>query len=113
MKVLNQTRDAILAERAALAATRKARKTGLLRHDRLPDGEGLVIAPCGGIHTFGMKFAIDAVFYDRSLKVRKIRRAMPKSRICFSILSKGVIELPAGVVETTGTQVGDQRRFDQ
>ena len=52
----------MLADRAGIADTSKTRKTGLLKHDRLENGEGLWITPCEGVHTVGMKFPIDVLF---------------------------------------------------
>ena len=37
--------------------------------DHFPAGQGLWIIPSHGIHTFAMRFAIDAVYLDRDHKV--------------------------------------------
>ncbi|TML60208.1 MAG: DUF192 domain-containing protein, partial [Actinobacteria bacterium] len=42
---------------------------GLLGRTSLPDGEGLLLKPCGSVHTFFMRFPIDVVFLDRELSV--------------------------------------------
>src|SRR5713101_325087 len=55
LRIRNQTRDTLLADRADLADTSRKRKTGLLKHNRLEQGEGLWIAPCEAVHTIGMK----------------------------------------------------------
>ena len=54
----------LLANRVALAVTRSARRKGLLGKDSLGRGEALWIAPCRGVHTCGMRFAIDVVALD-------------------------------------------------
>lgn len=113
MKVFNQTRGTILAEQAAVAKTSRARRTGLLKHDSLPDGEGLWIVPCEAVHTFGMKFAIDVLFLDRKKRVLKVRSNMARRRISFCLPAHSVLELPAGKAEATGTQAGDQLIFEQ
>lgn len=51
--------------RYTVAATPWARMRGLLGRRGLPPGQGLLITPCNAIHTLGMRFAIDARFYDR------------------------------------------------
>lgn len=71
------------------------------------------IAPCEAIHTFGMKFAIDVAFLDRAKRVRKIRKAMPPGRLAASLLSHSVLELPAGTLEESETQAGDQLIFEK
>lgn len=112
IKVYNRTRNAILAERAAVANTSQLRRTGLLKHESLPEGEGLWIVPCEAIHTFGMKFAIDVLFLSKKRVVKKQRRDMAKRRISICLTASSVLELPAGTLEKTGTEKGDQLEFE-
>jgi uncharacterized membrane protein (UPF0127 family) len=102
----------VLADRADIADTSVKRRTGLLKHTRLDPGEGLWIAPCEGIHTFGMKFAIDVVFLNRKKKILKVRPNMVRRRMAISLRAHSVLELPAGTIEATGTAKGDQLEFD-
>ena len=51
--------------RVLRADTPLRRMRGLLGKSALSSGEGLLIVPCNAIHTLGMRFAIDARFYDR------------------------------------------------
>jgi uncharacterized membrane protein (UPF0127 family) len=108
MVVRNLTRGTTLAEKAGLAATSRERRTGLLGRDRLAEGEGLWIAPCEAIHTFGMKFPIDVVFLSRAHRAVKIRENLPPRRIAVCLRAHSVLELPAGTLRRTGTQCGDQ-----
>jgi hypothetical protein len=106
--VRNHTRDTILADTADLADTGKTRRTGLLKHERLNPGEGLWIVPCESVHTFFMKFPIDLVYLDKKRKVRKIRHSVPAWRLSACLTAHSILELPAGTLERTGTQVGDE-----
>ena len=59
-----------------------------------------------------MRFAIDAVFVDRSMRVVHVA---PRLRP-WVLASRGpgadaVVELPAGTAERTGTQAGDVLRI--
>jgi uncharacterized membrane protein (UPF0127 family) len=103
----------MLAERADVADTSAKRRTGLLKHKGLAPGEGLWIVPCEGVHTFAMKFAIDVVFLNRKHKILKIRPNMVRSRIALSLLAHSVLELPAGTLEYTGTERGDQLELEK
>ncbi len=107
------TRDTLLADRAEIADTSAKRRTGLLKHTGLAPGEGLWIAPCEGVHTFGMKFAIDVIFLNRKRKVLKIRPNMVRGRMSLSIRAHSVLELPAGRLEEMGTVAGDQLEFEK
>jgi uncharacterized membrane protein (UPF0127 family) len=113
LRVANQSRDRVLADRADIADTSAKRRTGLLKHTSLEPGEGLWIAPCEGVHTFGMKFPIDVIFLNRKRKILKIRPNMVRARMALSLRAHSVLELPAGTIEKTGTQVGDQLEFEK
>ena len=109
----NQTRNTVLAHAAEVADTSAKRRTGLLKHEKLEPGEGLWIVPCESVHTFFMKFPIDLVYLDRRRKVRKVRSAMRPWRLSACLLAHSVLELPAGTVEQSGTQVGDELAIDK
>ena len=113
LRVTNLTRGTLLADRADIADTSAKRRTGLLKHSGLEPGEGLWIAPCEGVHTFGMKFPIDVVFMNRKRKILKIRPNMVRRRIALSLLAHSVLELPAGRLAETGTQAGDQLELEK
>lgn len=113
LRVKNLTRAAVLAERADIADTSAKRRTGLLKHTGLAAGEGLWIVPSEGVHTFGMKFAIDVVFLNKQRKILKIRPSMGKARMSLSLRAHSVLELPAGTLEATGTQAGDQLELEK
>lgn len=109
----NETRQTVLAEAADLADTSAKRRTGLLKHKRLDQGQGLWISPCESVHTFFMKFPIDLVYIDRKKQVRKVRHAVPAWRLSACFSAHSVIELPAGTVERTRTEPGDQLVIDK
>lgn len=74
-----------------------SRLKGLLGKDSLPESEGLWISQCNSIHTFFMKFSIDAAFLDRDLKVVKLVLNLQPGRITFpAINATSVIEMSAG-----------------
>jgi uncharacterized membrane protein (UPF0127 family) len=113
LRVTNQSRGRVLADRAEIADTSAKSRTGLLKHTKLDPGEGLWIAPCEGVHTFGMKFAIDVLFLNKKKKILKIRPNMVRRRMALSLLAHSVLELPAGTIEATGTAKGDQLEFEK
>ena len=106
--VRNETRDRILAESAEVADSSAKRKKGLLGRNTFVRGEGLWIVPCEGVHTWGMKFPIDVLYLDKKSRIRKVLRAMMPWRLSVCLSAHSVLELPAAVIEETGTQPGDQ-----
>ncbi|MBI3210112.1 MAG: DUF192 domain-containing protein [Candidatus Solibacter usitatus] len=103
----------LLAEAAEVADNSVARRTGLLKHNSLAPGEGLWIVPCEAVHTFGMKFDIDVLYLSKERKVLKIRSRMGRRRISICLRAHSVLELPAGMVDSTSTVVGDQLEFEK
>lgn len=113
LRVTNRRNGAILATHAGIANTSELRRRGLLKHESLEEGDGLWIAPCEAVHCFGMKFAIDVIYLDKQRKVLKLRPNMGRNRISFCLRAHSVLELPAGSVEKTATQVGDELEFEK
>ena len=108
VRVFNESKQVLLGDRVTLADTSETRRTGLLKHESLPKGEGLWIIPCEAVHTFRMKFPIDVVFIDKNKRVTKIVPAMKKSRMAVSLRARSVVELTAELAAETGMEVGDQ-----
>lgn len=104
----NASKNTVLGDAVTIADTAASRNRGLLKHDQLPEGEGLWIVPCEAIHTFWMKFAIDAVFLDKNKKVTKVVANLRPSRLALSWRARSVLELPAGMAARTSTEPGDQ-----
>jgi uncharacterized membrane protein (UPF0127 family) len=113
VQVWNRTRGTVLGAYVDVADTSAKRRTGLLKHERLEPGEGLWIVPCESVHTFFMKFPIDLVYVDKRHKVRKVRNRMLAWRLSACLSAHSIVELPAGTVEESGTQVGDELVFDK
>jgi len=113
LRVKNKTRGTLVATEADIADTSRKRRVGLLKHERLEPGQGLWIAPCEAIHTFGMRFPIDVLFLDRQKKVLKVKANMARGRISGCLWAHSVLELPAGQAERTGTVAGDELEFEE
>ncbi len=109
MQILNQTRKTILAQKATLADTMASRFVGLLRHDFLAQGQGLIITQCNSIHMFFMKFSIDVIFIDRKKTVVGLVRGIKPFQISpYYWRSDCAIELPEGQIDRTKTVLGDK-----
>lgn len=109
MRAFNDSTGRELAPNLLVAETLFSRCKGLLGRESLPQGEGLMIRPCMAVHTFLMKFPIDVVFLDKENRVLKAVQNLQPHRLSNIVpLSAGVIELPAGTVQKTGTVAGNQ-----
>jgi uncharacterized protein len=75
----------------------------------LDAGCGLLIMPSSGVHTFGMRFAIDIVALDKTLHVLKLWHRLPPLRLTsINLRTHSVLELPAGAIAKYQIMVGDQ-----
>lgn len=85
-----------------------SRMKGLLGRDVLSKGEGLWIRPCKGVHTFGMKFAIDVIILNREQCVIAIMNELKPNRMTAIYYSAAtVLELPAATARDAQLSVGD------
>lgn len=104
----NTTRGTTLGGRIRRADSLWSRGVGLLGRGGLAAGEGLHIVPCGSVHMFFMRFAIDLVYLDRDLRVVKTVEMLKPWRISAARGAKSAIELPPGAIAASRTEPGDQ-----
>ena len=100
-----------MADKVVAADTAPTRAKGLLGRDGLGPGEGMWIVPCAMVHMFFMRFAIDVVFLDRALRVRRVSVGLKPWRLSAWVPSAhSVLELGSG--STAGKlAVGDELEF--
>jgi hypothetical protein len=108
MQIINRTRGTLLGTKVRLADNWLSRLRGFLLRPEPRKGEGILLTPCNGIHTWGMRFPLDVVFLDgggtvleviEDIPPRKTPKRVPRGRY--------VLEVPAGTIGATGTTVGD------
>ena len=110
----NRTRATYLATDLIIAGTHWSRFRGLMatKSSHFPRGRGLWIRPSHGIHTFAMRFPIDAVYLDRDRIVVHIEESLKPWRVApIRIAAASVLELPVGTVQESATALGDQIDF--
>ena len=123
MRAENVTRGTTIADDLAVASSLWTRFRGLMGRSRasFPAGSGLWFEGTSSTHMLFMRFPIDCVFLSRpsaedgARKVVGLRRGLPAWRgIVWSVRgANGIIELPPGAVDASGTQIGDEVRFTE
>lgn len=109
MKLESKTKNLTLIEHLEVAESLMARGKGLLGRSSLDADHALWIHDCNSIHTFFMKFAIDCVFVDKSLKVKAIYENVQPWRLVLPIWgARSVVEMAAGSARRLNVNVGDQ-----
>jgi uncharacterized membrane protein (UPF0127 family) len=76
--------------------TGRERARGLMGRDALAPHQGLLLRRCRSIHTFGMRFAIDAVLLDRDDRVLMIVRMPPWRVLLPRPRVRHILEVAAG-----------------
>jgi len=108
MVLVNATKKTVVSDNCHFANTVLKRMIGLLNRGQFGKGEGLLLDRCYGIHTFGMRFPIDVLFLDKDLHVIRAVKALPPHRTCVVRKSVYVLEVPAGAIDSSRTEEGDQ-----
>ena len=108
LTAFNLTRQAWLADELEIADSFLTRLVGLMGRASLSAKSGLWIQQCNSIHTFGMRFPIDLVFLNKSLRVISVVECVRPYRVVWPVrVASSVIELPAHTLRRSGTQAGD------
>ena len=108
LHVKNHTRGTTLVDAGQVADSFWKRFRGLIGVKDLPRGNGLLIEPCNSVHCLFMSIPIDVIYVDKQNQVVALNPEMKPWR--FGKIhrnSRYVIEVPAGVIARTHTQVGD------
>lgn len=111
LRIYNPSRNQLLATAADLAESQQQKVIGLLNRVALVPGEGLLIPDASSIHTVGMRFPIDVVFLDSNGAVLDVLAGLGPGGKAERDNATAVLELPAGLIAATGTEVGDVLNF--
>ncbi len=107
MKTVTVRKNGTLIAYALHAKNYFSRLRGLLGRSLEEEG-GLMLTPCSSIHTIGMRYAIDALYLDRSWRVLRIDEALAPGRVLTP--QKGarhVLELQAGRAKRCAIKTDD------
>jgi uncharacterized protein len=107
-KIVNRSRDRVLADRARAASSVWSRMVGLLGTPHLEAGAGLWLQSCTSVHSFFMRYTIDILFLDAEWIVIHAQTLPPWRLSPWKLRSRGVLELPAGTIAESGTVIGDR-----
>ena len=88
------------------------RLRGLLARPALGEGQGLLIDPCGSIHTLFMGYPIDVVYLDRELVVTRVIAALVPWRGSLGLGAAMTLELTAGGAAAADLRPGVELRWE-
>ena len=116
LRARNLSRSTAIAERLEVADGLWGKFMGLMGRPGLEPDAGLWLTDSNGIHMMFMRFAIDAVFLGNpdpgrqgARPVVSVHRGLRAWTGLVPLVrgAHGVLELPVGTIERTGTAVGD------
>lgn len=108
VRITNRNRGTELGDRVAVAETWWTRLRGLIGRPEPGPGEGLLIVPSQSVHMFWMKYPLDVAMLDREGTVLALYPELPPRRWTKQHWkAHAAVELPAGTLAETGTEVGD------
>jgi uncharacterized protein len=108
LRVVNTRRERELGARVGLANGWLSRLRGMLARPAPLPGEGLLLSPCRSVHMLGMRFPRDIAFLNAEGAVVATYPALrPGSCTRWHRQAAHALELPAGTLVSSGTQVGD------
>jgi uncharacterized protein len=108
--VFNCTRQTVVASQLRATTGAWGRMKGLIGMSGadFKPGMGLWINPAEGVHTIGMRFPIDVAYLDEKRRVVHVcNNLRPMRFAALKLNAHSVIELPAGTLAHSGTNVGD------
>ena len=113
-KYTNITKEGrIILVNVRVAGSFFSRLSGLMMKKSLGGDGGLLLVPCRQIHTFMMRFPIDAVFLSREQEIVHIERGLVPGRMTPYVKDAwSVLEAPAGFTAESRLSVGDRLRFE-
>ena len=100
-------RDGEVLAALEIAQSRKSRRKGLLGRESI-DGALLLPSARMGVHSLGMRFALDVAFCDSDMTVRRIVCLKPLRMTRPSLRAPRVLEAEAGAFDRWKLRVGDQ-----
>ncbi|MCB0390078.1 MAG: DUF192 domain-containing protein [Bdellovibrionales bacterium] len=110
LKLYLQEKNILIANKVTIADNFINRALGLMGKKSMDPSSALWIKSCSHIHTFFMNFAIDLIFVDKNLVVKKVcLNAQPwKHFFTGSWRADSVFELPEGSIIAANIKEGDQ-----
>jgi uncharacterized protein len=112
--ITSLTNGAILADKAIFASGLLEIMKGLLGTESMEEGTALVLDPCTSIHTFFMKYSIDAIAVGSDGQVLATYHTLRPFRLSrIHPRAARFVELPAGTAKRAGLKNGDTLAFKE
>jgi len=107
--VRNLTQGTVVCRQAGRADGFGSRALGLMFRRDWRGFDGLILSPCGSIHTWFMRMPIDVCFLDERWRVLRVAAVLRPWRFRLGARGTwGTLEIPAGALARSRTGAGDR-----
>ena len=105
--IINLTKKVPIARRPIYPSNFFSRSRGMIFND-FTDFDAMVFNHCNSIHTMLMQINIDVLFVNIENSICDLRKQLAPWRLLVRFHhAVAVIELPAGMIDKTNTEIGD------
>lgn len=109
LRVVNRTRGTVVASRVQVASGVWSRLRGYLGRPEPAEGEGILLAPCNAVHTFGMTYPLDVLFLDpRGTVLSSVESLAPWRKTRRVKGARYALEVRTGSIRASATEPGDE-----
>lgn len=107
-RLMNKTKNVVLAEDLKMATSFWSRAQGLIGTKSMTDQEALYFPKSNWIHTCFMSMAIDVIYVDKNMVVKKLQKDLKPWKMAAPVFSaRHVIEAKSGFINSKNIEVGD------
>ncbi len=111
--IRNASRNTTVSQKPFHAVRLRDRTRGMIGRDFGVSFDAMVFSACNAIHTFFMRIPLDVIFLNRENVVVSMYRGLRPWHPCVcSLNARSVVELPAGAIDASSTEIGDRFIFD-
>ena len=104
---MNETRKTLLASRLRMAFSAQEKRS--VRALTIRPGDGVWVESCREVDMTGMSAPLDLLFLDADHRVvARVSHIEPGAVTPRIGVAQGVLELPAGTITSTHTEIGDR-----
>ena len=109
--LINVTQNKVLAKKLRYYNYFLGRLKGLIGTQKLEPDEACWLIPCNMVHTFGMRYAIDALFLNKKNEIVSVVENLKPNRFSpFVPAAHSVVEFVAGTQQKT--RLGEQIKWE-
>lgn len=112
MKLIKQDNQQVILSDVKIAKNPFSRMKGLLFTKEILPGKGLCLKPCNGVHSIGMRYAIDVIYLNKAGAIQKIIHDFKPGKLGpVNFKTHQIVEMKAGTLKPLDLTAGEVLTF--